>query len=169
MATVGWVAAASSAEGTNPDRAEVARLDWQRTPILNRAVLVLTALAEVDAVSAGELRAWARRGLAEIDDVRNVGLHCPALLVDLRGVARLGADGLTALIDAVRDHPTLGHLGAAGPSAGGAGGRHEPLRVLVDSERPALRPTEIRGLAPLLGIYLDPDTACGMAIAEQDD
>jgi anti-sigma B factor antagonist len=58
-------------------------------------------------------------------------------VVDLSVVTFLGSAGLTALLRAA-EHAEAGH---------------EPLRIVVDSNRPVIRPLEVTGLDRVLKLY----------------
>lgn len=58
-------------------------------------------------------------------------------VLDLTDVTYLGSAGLTALVDATRE----------------AASRREPLRIVVDANRPVIRPIEITGLDQVLHLY----------------
>jgi anti-sigma B factor antagonist len=60
-----------------------------------------------------------------------------ACVVDLTAVSYLGSTGLTALVDATRE----------------AAAQRAPLRIVVDANRPVIRPIEITGLDQVLHLY----------------
>lgn len=64
-------------------------------------------------------------------------------ILDLTAVTFLGSTGLTALVGATR------HSEA----------RREPLRIVVDHNRPVIRPIEITGLDDVLSLYHSVDEA----------
>lgn len=96
-----------------------------------RGAVVLTAVGEVDTLTAPRLRA-AVEGALRCATARRV-------VVDLLGVTHLGSAGLAALAEAARQ----------------AEQRREPLRVVVDHHRPVLRPIQITDLADLLTLSHD--------------
>ncbi|WP_051766545.1 STAS domain-containing protein [Saccharothrix syringae] len=66
-----------------------------------------------------------------------------ACVVDLVAVTFLGSAGLTALLQAARH----------------AHERHRSLRIVVDANRPVIRPIEITGLDDVLRLYHSVDEA----------
>ncbi|WP_280381523.1 anti-sigma factor antagonist [Nocardia wallacei] len=93
------------------------------------AVAVVTVEGEVDAESAWRMAASVREGL----DRTRAGF----CVVDLTGVEHFGAAGLQALAATSRE----------------AENRREPLRVVVDANRPVIRPLELSGLEEVLALY----------------
>jgi anti-sigma B factor antagonist len=96
--------------------------------LAGRAV-VLAVVGEVDVHTAGRL-----------GEAISVGFAEPAaelVVVDLTEVTFLGSSGLTALVTATRE----------------ARDRREPLRVVVDHNRPVIRPIQISGLDDVLALY----------------
>lgn len=91
--------------------------------------VVVEATGEVDLDTAPRLREAIAVALDEAAD--------GACVVDLTGVTYLGSAGLTALVDATRE----------------AAARQEPLRIVVDANRPVIRPIEITGLDQVLNLY----------------
>jgi len=65
------------------------------------------------------------------------------LVIDLTDVSFLGSAGLAALVSARRQ----------------AQRRREPLRIVVDHNRPVIRPLEITGLDEVLALYHTVDEA----------
>lgn len=93
------------------------------------SAVVVTVTGEVDLVTAAQLESAASRGLQQ------AGEHL--CVVDLSSVGFLGSPGLSALVRA----------------AGQARKRSAPLRIVVDSNRPVIRPIEISGLDQILSLY----------------
>lgn len=92
-------------------------------------VLVLTVTGEIDMENAPAL---CRSVTSAIDRTR--GEPC---VLDLTTVTFLGSAGLTALLQATRH----------------AEQRREPLRIVVDSNRPVIRPIQVTGLDDVLSLY----------------
>lgn len=70
-------------------------------------------------------------------------LEAESCVVDLTRVSFLDSSGLSALLDATRHGER----------------RHEPLRIVVDANRPVVRPIEITGLDSVLRLYDSVDQA----------
>jgi anti-sigma B factor antagonist len=66
-----------------------------------------------------------------------------ACVVDLTVVTFLGSDGLDTLLDAARE----------------AEERRSPLRIVVNANRPVIRPIELTGLDTVLSLYHSVDEA----------
>jgi anti-sigma B factor antagonist len=97
--------------------------------------LVLSVAGEVDLDTAPQLQA------AIMDAIdRTAGAAC---IVDLTGVSFLGSAGLTALLSTTRH----------------AEARSEPLPIVVDANRPVIRPIELTGLDAVLRLYHSVDEA----------
>ncbi len=96
---------------------------------LVEGVAVVVASGEVDLVTAPILR---EAVLTALDD--DTGRPC---ILDLTAVTFLDSTGLTALVQAT------GHAQA----------RREPLRIVVDSNRPVIRPIQLTGLDEALALY----------------
>jgi anti-sigma B factor antagonist len=90
---------------------------------------VVTAAGEIDSDTASTLSDAVKTTLDQA-----AGRSC---VLDLTAVTFLGSAGLTALLDATRH-------GRA---------RREPLRIVVDSNRPVIRPIEVTGLDEVLSLY----------------
>ena len=75
------------------------------------------------------------------------------VIVDLREVTVLAASGLEALVQAQRTAARQG----------------EPLRIVVDSQRPVVRPLEITGLDEMLSLYYDVDEALRSRAPDDQD
>ncbi|MGW5051466.1 anti-sigma factor antagonist [Actinokineospora sp. NPDC004072] len=98
-------------------------------------ILVVEVTGEIDLESAPAVHAAV---LAAID--HTAGEPC---ILDLTAVTFLSSAGLTALLDATTH----------------AEKRREPLRIVVDSNRPVIRPIEITGLDGVLKLYHTVDEA----------
>ncbi|WP_160097208.1 anti-sigma factor antagonist [Kibdelosporangium aridum] len=110
--------------------------DW--LDIAHRVVdgtLVVVVSGEVDLHTAPSLRAAVTAGIDQTS-------ASPCIL-DLTKVTFLDSAGLTALLDATCH----------------AEARHEPLRIIVDGNRPVIRPIEITGLDDTLRLYHSIDEA----------
>jgi anti-sigma B factor antagonist len=120
-----------------PDGTEHAAERPAREQLLNiRSVdrddaLILFLDGEIDGLTAPRMRA----AIGEAFDQ----LAGRMLVLDLTEVRFLGSAGLRALLDSAAEAVT--HRG------------HEPLRVVVDENRPVVRPIEIVGLDNVLALY----------------
>jgi anti-sigma B factor antagonist len=103
------------------------------------AVVVLTVDGAVDALTVPRLRDALGRAFDRLDG--------RILVVDLTAVRFLGSAGLRALAEGATE--ATRHRGA------------EPLRVVVDHNRPVIRPLEIVGLDGVLALYHDVGAALG--------
>lgn len=99
--------------------------------------VVLAVTGEVDGLTAHRLRAAITEGFAK----RNGR----PLVVDLSAAGFFGSAGLRALWEAADE---------ASARAG-----FEPLRVVVDHNRPVIRPIELVGLDAVLALYSDVPSA----------
>lgn len=95
--------------------------------------VILVVDGAVDGLTAPRLR-------AAIDDAFD-RLDGRLLVLDLTAVRFLGSPGLRALFDSAAQ--AVHHRG------------HAPLRVVVDHNRPVVRPIEIVGLDNVLALYHD--------------
>lgn len=93
--------------------------------------LVVAVSGEVDGLTAPRLRAAMRDAFDR--------LAGRVLILDLTNVEFLGSPGLRTLLDSA--HEAMEHPG------------YEPLRVVVDQNRPVVRPIEIVGLDNVLALY----------------
>jgi anti-sigma B factor antagonist len=112
-----------------PDREQLLTVQRIEQP----GALILVVRGAVDGLTAPRLRA----AIADVlDDLRG-----RPLVVDLTEVSFLGSAGLRTLHDAARE----------------AEHRPEftPLRIVVDQNRPVVRPIEIVGLDAILALYED--------------
>jgi anti-sigma B factor antagonist len=101
------------------------------------SALVVTVAGEVDMFTAPRVEAAVGRALA--DPAVDV------IVIDLTDVEFLDHAGLSALVDAHR----------------AAERQDEPLRIVVDHNRPVVRPLEITGLERVLALYDDVPEALG--------
>jgi anti-sigma B factor antagonist len=93
------------------------------------AAVVVTVTGEVDTTTSPQLRAVVRDCLTQVDG--------GPVVVDLTAVSFFGSAGLAVLIDA----------------ASQAERPREALRVVVDHNRPAIRPIQVTGLSAFLKLY----------------
>jgi anti-sigma B factor antagonist len=91
--------------------------------------LVVAVAGEIDLDTAPALHAAVTAAIRQ-----TAGEPC---ILDLTAVTFLGSAGLTALLDATRVSEA----------------RREPLRIVVDSNRPVIRPIAITGLDDVLSLY----------------
>ncbi|MCE0763783.1 STAS domain-containing protein [Pseudonocardia kujensis] len=110
-----------------PAAEQLLRVDLRRAG----SAMVVTVAGEVDMFTAPRLEAAVGRSLA--DATVNV------TVVDLTRVAFLDDAGLSALVTAHR----------------AAERQDEPLRIVVDHNRPVVRPLQITGLERVLALYYD--------------
>jgi len=90
---------------------------------------VVAVVGELDMESTPALEHAVMTALDEASGV--------ACIVDLTAVTFLGSAGLTALVNAANHAET----------------RREPLRIVVDGNRPVIRPIQITGLDQVLSLY----------------
>lgn len=102
--------------------------------------LVVSVAGEIDMATAPTLRAAVQAAIRE-----SAGEAC---VLDLTAVTFLGSSGLSALVEAAQ-------LSEA---------RREPLRIVVDANRPVIRPIMVTGLDDVLALYHTVDEA----LAPQD-
>jgi anti-sigma B factor antagonist len=100
-------------------------------------VLVMRVEGDVDGLTAARLSS----AIAEAFDK----LSGRTLVLDLTKVRFLGSIGLRTLRDSARE--AVHHRGV------------QPLRVVVDHQRPVIRPIEITGLDQILALYHTMDDA----------
>jgi anti-sigma B factor antagonist len=98
-------------------------------------LLVIAVAGEIDLETAPALHKAVTAGIE-----RTRGEPC---ILDLTTVTFLGSAGLTALVEATS-------LAEA---------RREPLRIVVDSNRPVIRPIHVTGLDDVLRLYHSVDEA----------
>jgi anti-sigma B factor antagonist len=92
--------------------------------------LILFLAGEIDGLTAPRLRTAIGAAFDR--------LNGRMLVLDLTEVGFLGSAGLRALLDSAAEAVTRGH---------------QPLRVVVDENRPVVRPIEIVGLDNVLALY----------------
>lgn len=109
------------------DRPRSSRLNSATREVDGTVVVEVTG--EVDLDTAPRLREMIAVALDEVAD--------GPCIVDLTAVTYLASAGLTALVDATRE----------------AAARQEALRIVVDANRPVIRPIEITGLDRVLHLY----------------
>ncbi|SMD25001.1 STAS domain-containing protein [Kibdelosporangium aridum] len=102
--------------------------------VVDGATLVV-ATGEVDMDTAPVLSAAVTSALGQAADRLRI--------LDLTAVTFLSSPGLTALVNATLQ----------------ANARQEPLRIVVDSNRPVIRPIEITGLDSVLALFHSVDEA----------
>ena len=107
--------------------------------------LVVAVAGEVDMDTAPQLAA------AILDCIDQAG-GGPCVL-DLTAVTFLDSIGLTVLLQATRR----------------AEGHHEPLPIVVDSNRPVIRPIEVTGLDEVLTLYHTVEEALAARQVGPDD
>jgi anti-sigma B factor antagonist len=100
-------------------------------------VLILTVEGDIDGLTAPRLSSAIADGFGRLDG--------RTLVLDLTNVRFLGSVGLRTLRDSA--HEAVQHRGV------------EPLRVVVDQQRPVIRPIEITGLDQILALYHTVDEA----------
>ena len=109
-----------------PGEESLLGLDTREVP----GALILTVTGEIDLLTTPRLRAAVSECLDRADEL---------LVVDLTQVSFLGSHGLAALV------------GAAQESANGR--NKAPLRLVVDGNRPVVRPIQVTGLNEVLALY----------------
>lgn len=115
------------------DRPRASRLSVDTREVDGAVVVEVTG--EVDLDTAPRLREAIAVALAE-----TAGGRC---VLDLTTVGHLDSAGLTALVDATRE----------------AAAQQARLRIVVDANRPVIRPIEITGLNQVLHLYESVDEA----------
>jgi len=93
--------------------------------------LILRVTGEVDGLTVARLRTAVADAFAE--------LEARMLVVDLTAVRFLGSPGLRALLDTAAHAATM-------PG-------YRTLRVVVDRNRPVIRPLEVTGMDKVLALY----------------
>jgi anti-sigma B factor antagonist len=120
--------------GVGPPEEQLIRIGTVHIDHGDRKALVVSVAGEIDIRTTTWFRAAVTDGLEQVADAdTDVG----PLVVDLTGVTFLASSGLHALVDATR----------------AAGGRGEPLRLVVNQNRPVVHPIELTGLDKLLSLY----------------
>ncbi|HEX6405227.1 MAG TPA: anti-sigma factor antagonist [Pseudonocardiaceae bacterium] len=113
-----------------PAAEQVVRLDTSRVMHDQTHALVVTVAGEIDQSTVERLRAAVTTAFDQLRDGE-------ILVIDLTAVTFFGSPGLQALVD-VTD---------------AAQQRREPLRIVVDHNRPVIRPLQITGLGNVLALY----------------
>lgn len=123
--------------GSNPDLEaqippieQVVQIDTGRVVCDQVEALVVTVTGEIDMLTVERLRSAVAAGFDQLRDDE-------FLIVDLTGVTFLGSPGLQALVDATQ----------------AAQRRREPLRLVVDENRPVVRPIQVTGLDSVLALF----------------
>lgn len=106
----------------------------------DQEALVVAVSGEIDVLTVDRFRAAVATGFDQLPDGA-------VLVVDLTQLSFLGSAGLQALVDATR----------------AARRRREPLRIVVDENRPVIRPIELTGLDDLLALFHSVDQALAPA------
>jgi anti-sigma B factor antagonist len=113
-----------------PADEQVVRLETSRVRHHQTPALVVTVAGEIDQSTVDRLRAAVT---AAFDQLRDGEI----LVIDLTAVTFFGSPGLQALVDVTE----------------AAKQRREPLRIVVDHNRPVIRPLQITGLGDVLALY----------------
>jgi anti-sigma B factor antagonist len=116
--------------GQGPASEQVLQIDTARVVRPPAQALVVTVTGEIDQFTVQRLRAAIAAAFNELHDEE-------ILIVDLTDVTFLGSPGLQALVDVTE----------------AAHQRREPLRIVVDHNRPVLHPLRVTGLGELLALY----------------
>jgi anti-sigma B factor antagonist len=117
-------------EARGPADEQVLRLDTSRVVNHQTPALVITVAGEIDQFTVNRLRTAVNAGFNELRGGE-------ILVVDLTAVTFFGSPGLQALVDVTE----------------AAKQRREPLRIVVDHNRPVIRPLQITGLGDVLALY----------------
>jgi anti-sigma B factor antagonist len=115
-----------------PSAERLLNLDVRRTP----EALVLSVRGEIDALTTDRFRAAVSECLVEANDL---------VVVDLVEVSFLGSHGLAALVSAAQESERSRYK--------------PPIRLVVDNNRPVVRPIELTGLDQYLALYDSVDEA----------
>jgi anti-sigma B factor antagonist len=103
-----------------------------------RGAVLVTVTGEVDLLTADRFRAAVAAALQQAGNA--------PVVIDLTGVQFLGSTGLTALVE-VTQAAELGD---------------KPFRIVVDEQRPVVRPIQLSGLDNVLALYHNLDDALGV-------
>ncbi len=109
-----------------PDTESLLTLSVREVP----GALILTVVGEVDVLTGPRLQAAVSECLDRADCL---------VVVDLVQVSFMSSHGLAVLVNAARES-------ASSP-------RKAPMRLVVDENRPVVRPIEVTGLDHLLALY----------------
>jgi anti-sigma B factor antagonist len=118
-----------------PAAEQLLRTDTRRV-VQDQEAVVVTVAGEIDLLTVDRLRAAVSDGFDQLP-------QSAILVIDLTDVTFLGSPGLQALVDATR----------------AARQRCEPLRIVVDHNRPVIRPIEVTGLDDVLALFYTVDEA----------
>ncbi len=117
-------------DAQGPPAEQVVRIDTARVVHDRAKALVVTVAGEIDLLTVKRLCFAVSAGFDQLGDDE-------ILIVDLTGVTFLGSPGLQALVDVTN----------------AARRRREPLRIVVDQNRPVIRPIQITGLDSVLALF----------------
>jgi len=113
-----------------PAAEQVVQINTGRVVHDQTPALVITVTGEIDQFTVDRLRAAVTAGFDQLRD-REI------LVIDLTAVTFFGSPGLQALVDVTE----------------AAQQRREPLRIVVDHNRPVIHPIKITGLGHVLALY----------------
>jgi anti-sigma B factor antagonist len=116
--------------GVGPADEQLVRIETGRVVHAQGQALVVTVTGEIDLFTVDRLRAAVAAGFDELRDGE-------ILVIDLTEVTFLASQGLQALVDVTQ----------------AAQRRREPLRIVVDHNRPVIRPIEVTGLDEVLALF----------------
>ena len=116
--------------GQGPPLEQVVRIDTDRVVRPPAQALIVTVAGEIDQFTVQRLHTAVTTAFNELHDNE-------ILIIDLTDVTFLGSPGLQALVDVTET----------------AQRRREPLRIVVDQNRPVLHPLRVSGLGELLALY----------------
>jgi anti-sigma B factor antagonist len=119
-----------------PAAEQVVRIETGRVVRAQAQALVVMVAGEIDGFTVDRLRAAVAAGLDQLGDTE-------ILVLDLTEVTFLGSPGLQALFDVAQ----------------AARRRREPLRLVVDANRPVIRPIQLTGLDDVLALFDTLDAA----------
>jgi anti-sigma B factor antagonist len=106
------------------------RIETGRVVHAQGQALVVMVAGEIDLFTVDRLRAAVAAGFDELRDGE-------IMVIDLTEVTFLASQGLQALVDVTQ----------------AAQRRREPLRIVVDHNRPVIRPIEVTGLDEVLALF----------------
>jgi anti-sigma B factor antagonist len=115
-----------------PSVEKLLNLDVRRTS----GALVMSVRGEIDALTTDRFRQAVTECLVEADDL---------VVVDLVEVSFLSSHGLAALVSAAQESERSRYK--------------PPIRLVVDNNRPVVRPIQITGLDQYLALYESVDDA----------
>jgi anti-sigma B factor antagonist len=126
--------------GHGPAVEQMVQIETKHIVRDDQEALVVAVSGEIDVLTVDRFRAAVAAGFDQLPDGA-------VLVVDLTQLSFLGSAGLQALVDATR----------------AARRRREPLRIVVDENRPVIRPIELTGLDDLLALFHSVDQALAPA------